>query len=72
MTGTVRGEAGRAGFWHLSGAMEQYVVAHSLSVHVFFFFFFFPELCFSSTISIGLEISFNLKKAYGLFIQELD
>lgn len=74
MTGTVRGKGGGAGFWRLAGVMMQYVVAHSLSVDVFFFllFFFFPELCFSSAISIRLEMAFNLKKAYGLFIQELN
>lgn len=38
MTGTVRGKGGGAGFWRLAGVMMQYVVAHSLSVDVFFFF----------------------------------
>lgn len=38
-----------------------WVVAHSLSVDVFSFLFF-PELCCSSTVSIGLEITFNLKR----------
>lgn len=73
VTGAMRGECGRAGFWRLSGVTMPYIVAHSLSMDVLFFFsFFFPELCFSSTVSIGLEMAFNLKKACGLFIQELD
>lgn len=45
MTGTVRGKGGGAGFWRLSGVMVQYVVAHSLSVDVFFFFSFSFQNC---------------------------
>lgn len=44
-----------------------------LSFFIVFFFFSLPELCFSSTMSIGLEMAFNWDgKAYGLFVQELD
>lgn len=60
--GTARAPGGRTGF---GACLEliQFVFAHSLSLDVFFFPLFLPDLCFSSTVSIGLEMAFHFKKA---------